>query len=102
MDSTIPLEFRRCFLSTLDNTLKEFTSIYEARSKNKLLVKEELGVLDRWINRDIAIEYTEFLKHDVEYVTSYLQILFVKDILTEIVNVEKHERPLSEAAEIIL
>ena len=55
--------------------------MYETRGKPKLLVKEELGVFDQWINSSIAEEYTEFLKNDVEYVTSYLQILFVKDML---------------------
>jgi hypothetical protein len=38
-------------------------------------------VVDRWINKDIATNYTELLKNDVEYVTSYLQILMVKDML---------------------
>lgn len=97
-ESEVPGEFRRSFLSTLDSTLKEFTVIYGARSKHDLLTKEELGVFDRWLNNDLASEYTEFLKHDVEYVTSYLQILFVKDMLSDLLQLHINQRGVEEAA----
>lgn len=93
-DSEVPGQFRRSFLSTLDSTLKEFTSIYGARSKHDLLAKEQLGVLDKWINNDLASEYTEFLRHDVEYVTSYIQILFVKEMLTDLYELDSYENGL--------
>ena len=100
-ENSVPREFRRCFLQTLDSTLNEFTSMYEIRGKSKLLVREELGVFDQWINSSVAEEYTEFLKHDVEYVTSYLQILFVKDILSEVIEYERYDRSLNEILEVI-
>jgi len=75
--------------------------MYETRGKSKLLVREELGVFDQWINNSVAEEYTEFLKHDVEYVTSYLQILFVKDILSEVIEYERYNRSLDEILEVI-
>ena len=75
--------------------------MYEIRGKSKLLVREELGVFDQWINSSVAEEYTEFLKHDVEYVTSYLQILFVKDILSEVIEYERYDRSLNEILEVI-
>jgi hypothetical protein len=56
-ESVIPGEFRRSFLSVLDSTLQEFTEINKD-NKKKLLFKEELGVVDRWINKDIATNYT--------------------------------------------
>ena len=55
---SIPFQFRRCFLSVLDSTLQEFTVIHAEKNENKLLIKQELGVLDRWINHDLTYEYT--------------------------------------------
>jgi hypothetical protein len=67
-----------------------------------LLVGEELGVLDRWINRDLATEYTDFLRYDVEYVSSYLMILFVKDMLAQMVRLRMAGRQAGEAVEMML
>lgn len=39
-DKSIPKEVRRCFMATLDSTLQEFTSMYDAKSKSKLLINE--------------------------------------------------------------
>jgi hypothetical protein len=78
-EGTIPGEFRRAFLGVLDSTLREFTEM--GQGQQQLLFKEDLGVVDRWINKDIASSYTSLLKHDVEYVSSYIQILMVKDII---------------------
>ena len=50
-ETTIPGEFRRSFLSILDSTLRELTSSYNIKNKSQLLLKEEFGVLDRWINK---------------------------------------------------
>ena len=75
--------------------------MYDSEKREKLLVKEELGVLDRWINRDMVEEYTEFLKHDVEYVTSYLQILFVKDILVSLKELQEADRTVDEAVDMV-
>lgn len=57
-DATIPSEFKPAFLSVLDSTLRELTEIGEGRA-GRLLLREELGAVDRWINRDIANRYTE-------------------------------------------
>lgn len=51
-------------------------------------------MLDKWINNDLANEYTEFLKHDVEYVTSYIQILVVKEMLTDLYELDSYDRGL--------
>lgn len=48
-------------------------------------------MLDRWINNNLASDYTRFLKDDVEYVTSYLQILFTKEILLELQKLSQYE-----------
>ena len=92
-ESTIPGEFRRSFLSVLDSTIQEFTEIGKNNDR-KLLFKEELGIVDKWINKDIATSYTDLLKNDVEYVTSYLQILTVKDLLVFLKEHREHGKTL--------
>lgn len=73
----------------------------QGQSGHRLLFKDELGVVDKWINKDIATSYTSLLKHDVEYVTSYLQILMVKDIIAVLREYREEGRTLHESLEAI-
>lgn len=73
----------------------------EGEGGRRLLFKEELGVVDRWINRDIANTYTSTLKDDVEYVTSYLQILTIKDIIVILRENREVDNPLSVTLDFI-
>lgn len=57
-DSAILPEFKSTFLAVLDSTLRELTEMGERRA-GRLLLRDELGAVDRWINRDIAGRYTE-------------------------------------------
>lgn len=73
----IPNAFRRRFEPLLDEVLAYFSEKYESSNKNglKSIKNYELGVLDEWANWSISMDYTDFLKSDVEYIFSYLAIL---------------------------
>lgn len=37
--------------------------------------------MDLWVENSVKRDVTEFLKNDVEYIFSYLSILYIRDIL---------------------
>lgn len=37
--------------------------------------------MDQWVQKSISKEITEFLKNDVEYVFSYIGLIYLRDII---------------------
>ena len=78
----IPKPLRETFMNLLNEILSYFNEKYLYR--RDFPVFKDSNYLDQIATEAMSEDYTEFLKHDVCFVFSYISIVYVKHLFEEV------------------